>query len=96
MNFLLYRPGNFVRIPFTFENADASIDLKRGCFVTSVNRFIECVCTDDVPAFLTIDLTGKEKNDVIRVANLVFPPGCRPSRNVPADFVIAVIQAAKK
>ena len=96
VNFLLYRPGNLVRIPFIYENADASIDLKRGCFVTSVHRFIECTCTDAVPAYLTIDLTGKEKNDVIRVTHLVFPPGCRPSKNVPADYVIAVIQAAKK
>ena len=96
VNFLLYRPGNLVRIPFIYENADASIDLKRGCFVTSVHRFIECTCTDAVPGFLTVDLTGKEKNDVIRVTNLVFPPGCRPSKNVPADYVIAVIQAAKK
>ena len=96
VNFLLYRSGSIVRIPIAFENADASVDLKRGCFVASVARFVECTCTGDVPGYIVYDLTGTEKNDVIRVSHLVFPPGCRPDKKIPQDFVIAVIQAAKK
>ena len=95
VNFLIYQPGSVMRIPFAYENADLSTDLRRGSFVARINRYIECTCTGKVPAYIMVDLTGKEKNDVIRVNHLVFPPGVRPSRTVKDDFVVAVIQSAK-
>jgi hypothetical protein len=85
VNFLLYQPGSVLRIPLTYENAELSVDMRRGCFVAKVNRYVECV-----------DLTGREKNDVIRIGSIVFPPGVRPHKTVTDDFVIAVIQSAKK
>ena len=95
VNFLLYHPGNLLRIPLAYENADLSIDLKRGCFVARINRYVECVCTGKVPSYIMVDLTGKAKNDVIRVTNLTFPEGVSPSKNVTKDYVIAVVQSAK-
>lgn len=64
--------------------------------MAKVNRYVECVCDGAVPNYLNVDLTGKEKNDVIRIGHLVFPPGVRPHKDVKDDFVIAVIQSAKK
>jgi large subunit ribosomal protein L25 len=96
VNFLLYQPGSVLRIPLTYENAELSVDLRRGCFVAKVNRYVECVCTGDVPNYLNVDLTGREKNDVIRIGSIVFPPGVRPHKTVTDDFVIAVIQSTKK
>lgn len=84
-----------MRIPFAYENADLSIDLKRGCFVAKINRFVQCVCTGKVPGYIMVDLTGKCKNDVIRINHLVFPEGVRPHKSVAADFVVAVVQSSK-
>ena len=95
VNFLKYRPGNRMRIPVDFVNADLSVDLRRGCFLTRVNRYVECICEHDVPSKLTIDLTGAEKGDVVRCGTISFPPGVRPSPTVPADYVIAVVKSSK-
>lgn len=48
-NFLRYIPGkNRVRIPIELINAEQSVDLKRGCFLVHSNRYLECVCSEDV------------------------------------------------
>jgi large subunit ribosomal protein L25 len=95
VNFLRYKPGNRMRIPIEFINADQSVDLRRGSFLIRVNRFIECVCDGDIPERITVDLTGVAKGDVIRLAALNLPPGVRPSLAVPQDYVVAVVRSAK-
>ena len=84
-----------MRIPVDFVNADLSVDLRRGCFLTRVNRFVECICEHEVPAKLTVDLTGVQKGDVVRLSALTLPPGVRPSPTVPSDYVIAVVKSSK-
>jgi large subunit ribosomal protein L25 len=95
VNFLKYKPGNRMRIPIEFVNADQSVDLRRGSFLVRVNKFVECVCDGDIPEKVTVDLTGVAKGDVIRLGALQLPPGVRPSVSVPQDFVVAVIRSAK-
>ena len=95
INFLLYHPGNLLRIPFVFENADLSTDLKRGCFIKKVSQFIECVCTGPVPATITVNLANAKKGDVIRLDAIEFPAGTKPSKSVSKDFIVAVVQSAK-
>ena len=98
VNFLVYRPGNRVRIPIDFVNSDMCIDLKRGnCFLIQVNPFIECVCESDIiPPTIEADLTGLTKGAVIKLSNLVFPSGVKPCKTVRPNFVAGVIRASRK
>ena len=44
-----------------YINADLSPDLKRDCFIVSVNQFLECTCTGDVPPVIKVDLAEAKK-----------------------------------
>jgi large subunit ribosomal protein L25 len=96
VNFLKYWPGQFVRIPLTYINADQSVDLKRGCFLLRTSWFLECIVDSADPAHmpksLEVDLTGTVKGDALRLQHIVFPPFVRPSHRVPEDFVAAVVK----
>ena len=97
VNFLRYRAGNRMRIPIEFINADQSVDLRRGCFLTRVNRYVECICDNsvDIPQKLSVDLTGVMKGEVIRLRALKLPSGVRPAPSVPGDFVLGVVKSSK-
>ena len=95
VNFVKYFPGTRMRIPIEYVNLDQSVDLRRGCFLIKVNRFVECVCGMDVPKALSLDLTGAVAGDVLRLSKIVFPPGVTPARSVPPDFVIGVVKSAR-
>ena len=56
VNYLVYTPGQRLRIPLEYINHDMSNDLKRGCFVYRINRFLECYCTHDVPKTLQVSI----------------------------------------
>lgn len=94
-NFLKYWPGNRVRIPIEYINEDECPDLKKGCFLVQVNRFLECTCGDVVPATIIVDLAGKQKGSVIRLSDLKIPAGVSPSSAVPADFVAGAIKSGR-
>lgn len=95
VNFLRYKPGTRLKIPINFVNADASQDIRRGCFLVRVNNFLECECDEEIPANITIDLSNVKKGDVIRLSKIQLPPKVRPSKRVPLDYVFAVIQASR-
>jgi hypothetical protein len=95
VNFLRYHPGNRLRIPVEFLNADQSQDVKRGCFIVRVNKYIECVCDEEVPAAIKLDLSGAQKGDVFRVNALQLPEKVRPAKTVPPDYVLCVVKTAK-
>lgn len=94
VNFLKYWPGNTMRVPFKFVNKDLSEDLRRGCFLVHVNSFVDCTCDGDVPDFIQIDATTFKNRDVIRLSLVELPPGVRPTRSVPSDYVIAVVKSS--
>ena len=112
INFLRYSPLNRFRIPVEYINDEQCVDIKRGCFVIHVNRFIECMCEGDIPRSFKIDLTHAKlgtyilvsiflspdlfnfsAGDVFRVSSVKFPPGVRPSANVPPEYVLGVLKS---
>mmetsp|Transcript_13704 Transcript_13704/g.13768 ORF Transcript_13704/g.13768 Transcript_13704/m.13768 type:complete len:220 (+) Transcript_13704:51-710(+) len=93
-NFLKYWPGNMMRIPFTFINEEQSVDLKRGCFLVHVNSYVDCICDDTIPEHIPIDVTGIKNKDIIRLSSVTLPPGVRPAKSVPSDYVICVVRAS--
>lgn len=95
VNFLRYIPGNRLRIPIDFINADQSLDLRRGCFIVRVNKFIECVCDEEVPKTVSLDLSSAQKGDVFRLNALSLPSKVRPAKTVPPDFVVCVVKSAR-
>jgi hypothetical protein len=95
VNFLRYVPGNRLRIPIDFANSDQSLDLRRGCFIVRVNKSIECICDDQVPSKITLDLSAAQKGDVFRINSLTFPPHVRPALTVAPDFVVCVVKSAR-
>jgi hypothetical protein len=71
INWLRWNPLIRVRIPLKFINADQSTDLRRGCFLMRINRYVECLCATEPPPHITVDLAGAEKGQVIRLSNVV-------------------------
>lgn len=95
VNFLRYIPGNRIRIPIEFINEDQSQDIRRGCFVIKVHRFLECVCDEEIPEKITVDLTDARRGDIIRLHDLKLPAKVRPAKTVPLDFVVGVVKASR-
>ena len=95
VNFLRYTPGNRLRIPVEFINEDQSQDLRRGCFLVTVNQFVECVCDGEVPAKIVVDLSNVQKGEVIRLNDIVLPDKVRPAKTVGIDYVLGVVQSAR-
>jgi len=95
LNFIKYWPGTRMRIPIEFVNADQSVDLRRGSFLITVNKFVECICDMEIPKSLVVDLTGTVKGDVLKLNHIVFPQGVKPSKNVPTDFVVGVVRSSR-
>jgi large subunit ribosomal protein L25 len=95
VNFLRYKPGNRLRIPIEFVNAEQSQDIKRGSFVVSVQQYLDCVCDGEVPHSIALDLSGAQKGDIYRLSALGLPPQVRPAKNVAPDLVIAVVKTIR-
>jgi hypothetical protein len=85
-----------VRIPIDFINADQSQDLKRGSFMIRINQFVECICDNEIPKSIIVDLANAQKGDVYKLNSLVLPPNVRPSKNVHSDYVLCVVKSARK
>jgi hypothetical protein len=37
----------------------------------AINRYVECTCATEPPQHIIVDLKGAEKNQVIRLSNVV-------------------------
>lgn len=80
-------------IPVEFVNRAASPGLKRGGVLTVVRPEVELrVLASEIPDHLTVDLTGLDINDVVKISNVTLPPGAAPTIT-DRDFVIANISA---
>ena len=96
INFLKYRPGTRLRIPLKFINSDQSVDIRRGCLLVRVNRFIDCKCQNDIPPHIIVDLSQAKQNDVIRLRDIKLPKGVIPTvKFSPPDYVLGIITAGK-
>lgn len=80
-------------IPVEFINRGASPGLKKGGVLTVVRPEVELrVAASDIPDHLTVDLTGLDIGDVVKISNVVLPEGATPTIT-DRDFVIANISA---
>ncbi len=79
-------------IPVEFENHDDAPGLKRGGVLTVVRGEVELdVRASDIPDHVTVDLSGLEIGDVVKISDVALPAGVKPT--IERDFVIANISA---
>jgi len=82
-------------IPVEFENQDACPGLKQGGVLTVVRNEVELrVTAGAIPETLTVDLTGLELNDTVKISDITLPKGTRPTIT-DRDFMIATISVPR-
>ena len=80
-------------VPVHFINEEASPGIKRGGVLNIVRHDIELVCrAEAIPEFLSLDLTGAEIGDSLRMSAIKLPEGVRAAV-ADRDFVIATVAA---
>lgn len=80
-----------VQIPVHFENEEKSPGLKRGGALNIVRHEVELnVSADNIPEFLTVDLTGLNIGDTVHISDVKLPAGATPVIS-DRDFTIATI-----
>lgn len=73
-----------------FENHAAAPGLKKGGTLTVVRQEVELeVLAGNIPDHITVDLTGRQINDVIHIEDVTLPAGVKPA--IDRNFVIANI-----
>ena len=91
VNFLRFKAGTNVRVPFRYVNEELSSAIKRGAYVLEVSSSLNCaVLTEDIPAELEVDLTGVVPKEVIRLSRVAVPDSVEVLDTDP-NFVIATI-----
>ena len=92
-SFLRFSRGTLVDIPVRFVDSEKNPYLRRGGYLHRVTTgFIKCHCdTLDIPSYINISVARGGRNHVIRLDDVVLPPGLRvkPPRG---PGVIAVIK----
>lgn len=91
----MYYPGTRVSIPLVYINQDRSADLKRGSFIYRVNKFLDCVCGEEIPPQLEIDVSDAGPGQIYKLNSINFPPNVRPAKTVSPDFIAAVVKTPK-
>jgi len=80
-------------IPVEFENQDKCPGLRVGGVLTVVRPEIELIVrADNIPDHLTVDLTGLEIGDAVKISTVALPDGATPAIR-DRDFTIANISA---
>ncbi|MBP2558281.1 large subunit ribosomal protein L25 [Neorhizobium galegae] len=82
-----------VEVPVHFINEEKSPGIKVGGVLNIVRHEVELLCpANDIPEFLTIDLTGAKIGDSLHISAVKLPAGVRPVIS-DRDFTIATIVA---
>ncbi len=80
-------------IPVEFINEDEAPGMKKGGVLTVVRNEVELkVRANNIPEQLTVDMTGLDVNDVVRISDVTMPEGAAPTIT-DRDFMIANISA---
>ncbi|MCA1404765.1 50S ribosomal protein L25/general stress protein Ctc [Ensifer sp. IC3342] len=80
-----------VQVPVHFENEEKSPGLKRGGALNIVRHDVELnVSADNIPEFLTVDLTGLNIGDTVHISDIKLPAGATPVIT-DRDFTVATI-----
>jgi ribosomal protein L25 (general stress protein Ctc) len=95
LNLWIYRPGNPIRVPFSFFNEDLCVDLRRGSYLLRVSKDMEVICEDGVsiPSSIPVDLASKTKGEVIALHDVDMPIGVQPSKRCDRGLVIAKLSS---
>lgn len=81
-----------IEVPVVYENESAAPGIKMGGTLNAIYREIEVECKPkDIPESLTVDLTGLEINDVVKMSDIKFPKGVKPTEE--EDVTVATITA---
>lgn len=82
-----------VEVPVHFVNEEKSPGIKIGGVLNIVRHEVELLCpANDIPEFLTVDLTGAKIGDSLHISAVKLPAGVRPVIS-DRDFTIATIVA---
>ena len=82
-----------VEVPVHFENEEKSPGLKAGGVLNIVRHEVELnVSANDIPEFLSVDLSGLKVGDAVHISNIKLPKGATPVIT-DRDFTIATIIA---
>lgn len=95
VNFLIYHPGNKLKIPVDFINEEMNEDLKKGLFLVPVNTFIDVKCNGDVPSKFIVDLSVTPKRGIFRLNMLNIPHDVIVSPKISPDLVLGVIRVPR-
>jgi large subunit ribosomal protein L25 len=80
-------------IPVEFVNEEEAPGLRRGGVLTVVRPEVELnVVAGDIPDHLTVDLTGLDIGDAVKISDVTLPAGTSPTIT-DRDFTIANISA---
>ena len=80
-------------IPVEFVNEAASPGLRKGGVLTVVRGEVELnVRASDIPDHLTVDLTGLDIGDTVKISDVTLPEGTTPTI-IDRDFMIANVSA---
>jgi len=80
-------------IPVVFENEEDCPGLSKGGVLTVVRSEVELRCTAaSIPDHITVDLTGLEIGDTVKIHDITLPKGTRPTI-MDRDFMIANVSA---
>jgi large subunit ribosomal protein L25 len=82
-----------VDVEVIFKNDEESPGIKRGGVLNVVRHTVELLCAaDDIPPFLTVDLTGLDIGDSVHISDIDIPSGAEPTIT-DRDFTVATIAA---
>ncbi len=82
-----------VEVPVHFENEEKSPGLKAGGVLNIVRHEVELnVSANDIPEFLSVDLSGLKVGDAVHISDIKLPKGATPVIT-DRDFTIATIVA---
>jgi large subunit ribosomal protein L25 len=82
-----------VDVEVVFENDEESPGIKRGGVINVVRHTVELMCApDEIPPFLTVDLTGLDIGDSVHISEVFIPEGVEPTIS-DRDFTVATIVA---
>ncbi|KAL3806253.1 hypothetical protein ACHAXA_001076 [Cyclostephanos tholiformis] len=97
LNYIRYHPKKPIKIPVRCVNEEESPAMKRGGFLSMVNRTIECLVDEDVaiPEKIFVECSGLRQKDVVRRNRLIVPDGVRIHPRVAADYLIGTVFGAK-
>ncbi len=82
-----------IDVAVRFINEEESPGIKMGGVLNIVRHAVELLCSpENIPEYLTVDLTGLEMGDGVHISDIELPEGVQPTIT-DRDFTVATIAA---